>query len=383
MKQNLEAEQIDIGCVPFDELRLVHGATQFISWDSDSMAGPIVRCENDRRVWEIADEEAAVLVYGEKCSFEGTFMFGRQFIENCLPLGRLDDNIQLTVVDRKVTATSPSGSLTMLCGPTISRFEGIHEIDSTTARLPFRQMFRAFDTASDLPSNISEHVIQSNPDAPATVIAISEGNLSCSTDWRPYGSHTVSTTTPAETLGTGTITLNAQMLNRLIHTIGFLGNPEFTVSFDQLTGEYVKISSQKVFIALKRMLVGADAIHFQIRETLDQLVQKNTTNGRGNIIAVVDDRPITINVLERDDENSHLIRISNTIIRGATPTLDLLNEINVFNRMLPKNKVWMDEDRVCIGVDIDGTEAIAIYSHLRSIVSDAEKLDGLLQPLCA
>jgi hypothetical protein len=383
MKQNLEAEQIDIGCVPLDELRLVHGATQFISWDSDSMAGPIVRCENDRRVWEITDEEAVIVVYGENCSFEGTFMFGRQFIENCLPLGRLDDNIQLTVVDRKVTATSPSGSLTMLCGPTISRFEGIHEIDSTTARLPFRQMFRAFDTASDLPSNISEHVIQSNPDAPATVIAISEGNLSCSTDWRPYGSHTVSTTTSAEALGTGTIALNAQMLNRLIHTIGFLGNPEFTVSFDQLTGEYVKISSQKVFIALKRMLVGADAIHFQIRETLDQLVQKNTTNERGNIIAVVDDRPITINVLERDDGNSHLIRISNTIIRGATPTLDLLNEINVFNRMLPKNKVWMDEDRVCIGVDIDGTEAIAIYSHLRSIVSDAEKLDGLLQPLCA
>ena len=383
MKQNLEAEQIDIGCVPLDELRLVHGATQFISWDSDSMAGPIVRCENDRRVWEITDEEAAVIVYGENCSFEGTFMFGRQFIENCLPLGRLDDNIQLTVVDRKVTATSPSGSLTMLCGPTISRFEGIHEIDSTTARLPFRQMFRAFDTASDLPSNISEQVIQSNPDAPATVIAISEGNLSCSTDWRPYGSHIVSTATSAETLGTGTIALNAQMLNRLIHTIGFLGSPEFTVSFDQLTGEYVKISSQKVFIALKRMLVGADAIHFQIRETLDQLIQKNTTNERGNIIAVVDDRPITINVLERDDGNSHLIRISNTIIRGATPTFDLLNEINVFNRMLPKNKVWMDEDRVCIGVDTDGTEAIAIYSHLQSIVSDAEKLDGLLQPLCA
>jgi hypothetical protein len=383
MKQNLEAEQIDIGCVPLDELRLVHGATQFVSRDSDSMAGPIVRCENDRRVWEITDEEAVVIVYGENCSFEGTFMFGRQFIENCLPLGRLDDNIQLTIVDRKVTATSPSGSLTMLCGPTISRFEGIHEIDSTTARLPFRQMFRAFDTASDLPSNISEHVIQSNPDAPATVIAISEGNLSCSTDWRPYGSHTVSTATSAETLGLGTIALNAQMLNRLIHTIGFLGNPEFTVSFDQLTGEYVKISSQKVFIALKRMLVGADAIHFQIRETLDQLVQKNTTNERGNIIAVVDDRPITINVLERDDENSHLIRISHAIIRGATPTLDLLNEINVFNRMLPKNKVWMDQDRVCIGVDIDGTEAIVIYSHLRSIVSDAEKLDGLLQPLCA
>jgi hypothetical protein len=187
----------------------------------------------------------------------------------------------------------------------------------------------------------------------------------------------------ANTLGTGSIALNAQVINRLIHTIGFLGNPEFTISFDQLTGEFVKFTSQKVFIALKRTLVGADAIHLQIRETLDQLVQKYTTNERGNIIAVVDDRPMTINVLERDDGNSHLIRISNTIIRGATPTLDLLNEINVFNRILPKNKVWMDEDRVCVGVDIDGTEAIAIYSHLRSIVSDAEKLDGLLQPLCA
>ena len=162
-----------------------------------------------------------------------------------------------------------------------------------------------------------------------------------------------------------------------------MGNPEFTISFDQLTSDYVKISSPKVFIALKRTLVGADAIHFQIRETLDQLVQKNTTNARGHIIAIVDDRPITINLLESDDGNRHLIRISHTIIRGATLTLDLLNEINVLNRMLPKNKVWMDEDRVCTGIDIDGSEATSIYSYIQSIVSDAEKLDGVLQPLCA
>ena len=163
---------------------------------------------------------------------------GRQFIENCLPLGRLDDIIHLTFVDRKVTATSSSGSLTMLCGPTISRFGGIHEIDSTTAILPFRHLFRVLDTASNIPSNISEQVIQSNPEPPATVITVSDGTLACTTNWKPYGSHAVTTTTSAETLGTGSIALNAQVVNRLIHTIGFPGNPEFTVSFDQLTGEY-------------------------------------------------------------------------------------------------------------------------------------------------
>ena len=383
MDEKLISLQVDIGCVSLDELRLVHGATQLVKWDSDSMAGPIVRCEKGRRVWEITDDEAAVIVYGENCSFEGTLQLGRQFIENCLPLGRLDDTIHLTFADRKVTATSSSGSLTMLCGPTISRFGGIHEIASTTATLPFRHLFRALDTASNFPSNISEQVIESNPEPPATVITVSDGTLVCTTNWKPYGSHAVTTTTSAETLGTGSIALNAQVVNRLIHTIGFLGNPEFTVSFDQLTGEYVKISSQKMYIALKRTLVGADAIHFQIRKTLDQLVQKYTINDRGNIIAVIDDRLITINLFEHDDENSHLIRISHTIIRGARPTLDLLNEINVSNRMLPKNKVWMDEDRVCIGADIDGTEATAIYSHLQSIVADSKKLDGLLQPLCA
>jgi len=40
--------QIDIGCIPLDEIRLVHGATQLVQWDSESMAGPIVRCENGR-----------------------------------------------------------------------------------------------------------------------------------------------------------------------------------------------------------------------------------------------------------------------------------------------------------------------------------------------
>lgn len=383
MEQDHVDSPIDIGCVSLDEIRLVHGATQLVKWDSDSMAGPIVKCENGRRIWEVIDDDAAIVVYGDVCSFEGTFMFGRQFIENCLPLGRLDDNIHLTVVDRRVTAISPSGSLTMFCGPTISRFEGIHEIGSVTASMPFRHLFRALDTASDLPSNISADVIQSNPEPPATVLKVSEGKLTCTTNWKPYGSHEVTTTTSANTLGIGSIAINTQTINRLIHTIGFLGNPEFTIAFDQLSGAYIKFTSPKVFIALKRTLVGADAIHFQICETLDKLLQKYTVNDRGSIIVIIENRPITINVLEQNDGNNYLIRLSHTIIRNAATTLDLLKEINVSNQMLTKNKVWMDGDRVNIGLDIKGDEASDIYSRLQFIVADAEKLDGVLQPLSA
>ncbi len=383
MEQHQVDKPIDIGCVPLDEIRLVHGATQLVNWDSDSMAGPIVRCENGRRIWELTSDDASIVVYGDVCNFEETLMFGRQFIENCLPLARLDDNIHLTVVDKKVTANSPSGSISMFCGPSISRFEGIDEIDSVTATMPFRHLFRALDTASDLPSNISEHVIHTNPEPPATVLKVSEGKLTCTTNWKPYGSHEVTTTTSANTLGTGSIAINSQTVNRLIHTIGLLGNPEFTISFDQLSGNYIKFSSPKVFIALKRTLIGANAIHFQICKTLRKLLQKYTVNDRGNIIVVIENRPITISVLEQNDGNDHLIRLSHTIVRNATTTLDLLKEINVSNQMLAKNKIWMDKDRVNIGLDIQGNEANEIYSHLQVIVADAKKLDGVLQPLSA
>ena len=383
MEQRHVDNPIDIGCVPLDEIRLVHGATQLVNWDSDSMAGPIVRCENGRRIWEITSDDAAIVVYGDVGTFEETLMFGRQFIENCLPLARLDDNIHLTVVDRKVTANSPSGSISMFCGPSISRFEGIDEIDSITATMPFRHLFRSLDTASDLPSNISEHVIHTNPEAPATVLKVSDGKLTCTTNWKPYGSHEVTTTTPANTLGTGSIAINTQTVNRMIHTIGLLGNPEFTISFDQLSGDYIKFRSPKVLIALKRTLIGADAIHFQICKTLEKLLQKYTVNDRGNIIVVIENRPITISVLEQNDRNDHLIRLTHTIVRNATTTLDLLKEINVSNQMLAKNKIWMDGDRVNIGLDIQSEEASLIYSHLKAIVADAEKLDGVLQPLSA
>lgn len=383
MEQHHIDNPIDIGCVPLDEIRLVHGATQLVNWDSDSMAGPIVRCENGRRIWESTSDDAAIFVKGDVCTFEETFMFSRQFIENCLPLARLDDNIHLTVVDKKVTANSPSGSISMFCGPSISRFEEIDEIDSVTATMPFRHLFRALDTASDLPSNISEHVIHTNPEPPATVLKISEGKLTCTTNWKPYGSHEVTTTTPANTLGTGSIAINSQTVNRMIHTIGLLGNSEFTISFDQLSGNYIKFSSLKVFIALKRTLTGADAIHFQICKTLEKLLQKYTVNDRGNIIVVIENRPITISVLEQNDGNDHLIRLSHTIVRNASTTLDLLKEINVSNQMLAKNKIWIDKDRVNIGLDIQGNEANEIYSHLQVIVADANKLDGVLQPLSA
>ena len=169
----------------------------------------------------------------------------------------------------------------------------------------------------------------------------------------------------------------------MIHTIGLLGNPEFTISFDQLSGDYIKFRSPKVFIALKRKLIGADAIHLQICETLQKLLQKYTVNDRGNIIVVIENRPITISVLEQNDGNDHLIRLSHTIVRNAATTLDLLKEINVSNQMLAKNKIWMDGDRVNIGLDIQSEEASLIYSHLKAIVADAEKLDGVLQPLSA
>jgi len=383
MEQHHVDNPIDIGCVPLDEIRLVYGATQLVQWDSESMAGPIVRGENGRRLWEITNDDAAVVVHGDVCSFEGTFEFSRQFIENCLPLVRLDDNIHLTVVDETVTAVSPSGSISMFCGPAISRFHGIDEVDSITASMPFRHLFRALDTASDLPSNITGHVIQSNPVPPATVLQVSEGKLTCTTNWKPFGSHEVKTATPANTLGAGSIAIDAQTVNRMIHTIGLSGNPEFTVSFDQLSGKYIKFSSPKVFIAIQRTLVGADAIHAQICETLDKLLQKYAVNHRGNIIALIENRPITIAVFEQNDGNNYLIRISHTILRNASTTLDLLKEINVSNQMLAKNKIWMDGDRVKIGLDIKGSEASNIYSHLKVIVADAEKLDGVLQPLSA
>ena len=383
MTVSAKQQTVHLGEISTEELRLVKSAVDFVKWDSESRGGPLVKSLNGRRVWQVTSDDSRVTIFGDECQFEGIYMLSTQFIANCVPLIKLDDNLHLSIVDRQITATSISGTVTMYCGPMTDNFVTSSQANTVFAHLPFRSLFRAIDTASELPDNVSPDALRRNDDPPPTTITIGNNYLTCFTDWRSYGCQDVTTSAVASTLSNGAISVCAQTLNRMVNLFGLVGNPEFTVAFDPLTSDFVEFSTSACHIAVRRKLVGSDLLLKQIRETLTGLFQQHTVSDRGAIAAIIDGCPIRICILESESTCTNIIRLTHTVLRDASQTLDLLKEINVFNQQLVCSRAWIEDDRVILGIDLDQNDVAKIYEHLKKLATDASKLDGVLEPLGA
>lgn len=383
MKSQTINATTQIGEISSDEFRLVKSAVDLVKHDSNSQTGPLIKCMHGRRVWQVLSDEAVVTVFGDTCDFDGIYLFGSQFISNCVPLFKLDENVRISISDREVTAFSPTGTLTMPCGPMVDNFVSTNQINTVFAHLPFKNLFRAIDTASDLPDNISFRAIQQNDDPPPTLISVGNGKLKCKTNWKFYGSQNVETCTTASTLGDGEISICAEKLNRLISVFNIAGNPEFTVAFDPLANDFIEFSTTNLRVLVRRKLVGTDLLLKQIREKLTGLFQNHTVSDRGTIAAIIEDRPIRISILKSELSDDIIIRLTHTVVRGAMPTIDLLKEVNIFNQQLVRTRTWLEEDRVIIGIDLESKDVESIDQHLLTLSSHAKKLDGVLEPLGA
>ena len=383
MKNLTQQETVQIGEISSDEFRLIKSAVDFVKYDSSSQTGPLIKCNNGRRVWQVSSDDAVVTVFGETCDFEGIYLLGSQFITNCVPLFKLDENVRLSINDREITAISPTGTLTMPCGPMVDNFVSSTQINTVFAHLPFRHLFRAIDTASDLPDNISFRAMQQNDDPPPTSIAVGNGQLKCRTNWKPFGSQNVETSATASTLGDGEISVCAQTIHRLINVFNTAGNPEFTVAFNPLASDFIEFSTTNCRLAVRRKLTGSDLLLKQIREKLTGLFQKHTVSDHGAIAAIIEDCPIRISLLKSELSDEIIIRITHTVMRGAAPTVDLFKEVNIFNQQLVRTRTWLEEDRVIIGIDLESDDVDSIYQHLLKLAADSRKLDGVLEPLGA
>ena len=71
MNNSIPQETVQIGEISSDEFRLVKSAIDFVKFDSSSQTGPLIKCMNGRRIWQVSSDDAVVTVFGETCDFEG------------------------------------------------------------------------------------------------------------------------------------------------------------------------------------------------------------------------------------------------------------------------------------------------------------------------
>ncbi len=259
MKTTTHGDTISLGEVTHEEINMVSSFFDQYWSKIDLGSGVLIRCESGRRVWQITDSGTVVTVYGGECAFDATYLLSYQFIANCRPFLRSSESIMLSITGHEITASSKSGTLTMRCNPADTVFKVIDQLQTVRAQIQSSHLYQIVDTATylqrDIPARISLEKAQlpESPTTSFTSITINHETMTLHTTWNPdYGLDDVTATIVAKTIGTGTVNVSTHSLNRMSMVIGLKEKPEFTVSFDPASGDFVVFSSSTLRVALRR-----------------------------------------------------------------------------------------------------------------------------------
>lgn len=372
---------VSLGSVTGDEIRAVCGALLIVRHNDNSLSGPLLRSENGHRRWQIANDDIIINVEGGSCDFEGTFWLQKQFMMNCQILVDLRSQAVMTICDGKISAISPAGTLTMLCGPGNTDFRVIRQLQTVTGRISLRSLYRTLETCIPGPSSNKERGLMDPENSCTTSIQFINNTMICKTTWHQWGYQNVLVSTPAITTGSGEVSVSSTLLHRMISSMLPLSDHEVDVSFDPLGGDFIEFSGPMTYIALRRTLIGADAAFDKIRRLLKERFIKHIVSDNGTLAADVDGVPIRVTILEGEREKPAIARCTSVVANNVGESPLLMRELNVFNKTLTNSRVWFDNNTVVIGRDIYLSELDSFITHFDSLVKDARTFPGVLGPL--
>lgn len=374
---------VSLGSVPGDEIRAICGALLIVRHDDKSLTGPLLRSENGHRRWQIANDDIIVNIEGGLCDFEGTFSLQKQFMMNCRKLVDLESQAVMTINDGEITAISPTGTLTMRCGPVHTDFRAIRQLQTVTGRISLQSLFRTLVTCIAEPSSNKEIGLMDPEDSCTTSILFINNTMICKTTWHQWAYQNVLVSTPAVTTGSGEVSVSSTLLHRMISRIFPLSDPEVNVSFDPLGGDFIEFSGPMTYVALRRTLVGADAAFEKIRRILKKRFIEHIVSDNGTLAADVDGVPIRVTLLEGEGDTPAIARCTSVVANNVSESPLLMRELNMFNKTLTNSRIWFDNNMVVIGRDIDLSELDTFITHFHSLVKDARTFPGVLDPLGA
>jgi hypothetical protein len=110
---------------------------------------------------------------------------------------------------------------------------------------------------------------------------------------------------------------------------------------------------------------------------------EHQTAGDGRIGVRVDGVVVSIELFEREDDQVPLLGMSTIIVRNANESAELLRELNAHNRAGSVSRLWLEKDKVLLGVEILPDNIGVLPARLRHLASEANRLTGMLDPFAA
>ncbi len=373
----------DFGDISKSEIERVCQAVEYLRGGENRKLGALLKSDAKNRVWQISNDDAIINVVGGEATFAGTYVLGPQLLRNCLLLTQFSEFVNIKYEDGHARGSNRIGSVMMKCDLVSTEFLEVQQLPIVEAQIKYRALFRALDAGSDLPCDFGSADELSSDVPPTTSLTVEPGQLRVKTIWSRLGSDDVETTCRAKTSGRGEISVKSPLINLFTSYISTDNDPEFTLRFDPLNGDYIEFVLDGLYVALKRILVGVDFAFEKIKKILDKKDVKYVIGDSGVIAAHINGVVTRIALLKSESDENAIARCTAVVLNDAQESASLLKELNGFNKSFTASRVWLDRSMVVVGCDVNCSNLFNFYNSLDKFTKEAGSLLGLLGALGA
>ena len=383
MKKKPSTSETNFGEISKSEVERVCKAVEYLRGGENRKLGALLKSDGKNRIWQISNDDAIINIAGGEAIFEDTYLLSPQFLINCRLMTQFSESVCVKYEDGKAHGNNRIGSVTMKCEKVATEFIKVQQLPVVEARVKYRSLFRAIDAGSDLPCDFGNAGEMTSDTPPTTSLIVEPGRLHVKTIWSRLGSDDVETSCRARTSGRGEISVMSPLVNLFTAYISTDGDPDFTVRFDPLNGDYIEFILDDLYVALKRTLVGVDLAFEKIKKILDKNEVKYVVGDSGVIAAHINGVATRIALLKSENDEKAIARCTAVVLNDAHESASLLKELNGFNKSFTASRVWLDRSMVVVGCDVNCSNLFNFYNSLDKFTKEAGSLLGLLGALGA
>jgi len=375
---------VTIGLVDTDELTRVFDAIWMLRVEGKNTPGIVVFCEDGRRKWWISSDKLTILITGDSATFTGAYRLPLTIIANAGRQSAANGAVTYTVNGEIITATSARGTQSVSCSsvPT-PKYERVAITRSrASAQLNGKDLTWAVFSGANVPFESMMFDDEEERQVPDYfTIGIEKSLFTVSSDWTKAKMYEQTGSTTAVTKGSGQIRLDPDFLSVLFNCID--ADSEWTISFDPEEPLWVVLESDTQYIVSKMTKVPAAEMQQRVRNLLEYEKFEHQTAVDGKIGVRIDGVVISVELFEREGDHDPLLGMSTIIVRNANESAELLREINAHNRGRSVSRLWLENDKVFLGVEILPDNIGVLPARLRHLASEATRLSGVLDPFAA
>lgn len=374
----------NIGLVDTEELSRVFDSIWMLRTEGKNTPGVVVFCQDGRRKWWITSDKLTILITGDSATFTGAYRLPLTIIANAGRQSAANGAVTYTIDGDVITAASARGKQSVSCSsvPTPKCERVAITRSRASARLNGKDLAWAVFSGANVPFESMMFDDDEDRQAPDHfTISIEKSVLAVSSDWTKAKMYKQTGSTAAVTKGSGQIRLDPDFLSVFFNCVD--ADSEWTISFDPAEPHCVVLESDSQYIVSRMTKVPAAEMQQRVRNLLESEKFEHQTAGDGKIGVRVDGVVVSIELFEREGDQVPLLGMSTIIVRNANESPELLRELNAHNRAGSVSRLWLENDKVLLGVDILPDNIGVLPARLRHLASEANRLSGMLDPFAA